>query len=100
MTAQAFTSSEYKYGFVTECETESFPKGLNELIIQMLSEKKEEPEWMFAFRKKAFRKWQEMKEPHWPNVTYPPLDYQAITYFSAPKIRPKRASLNEVDPEV
>jgi Fe-S cluster assembly protein SufB len=100
MTSQTFASTEYKYGFVTEVETESFPKGLNEAIIRKLSTKKEEPEWLLEFRLKAFRKWQEMKAPSWANVKHPPIDFQEITYFSAPKNLPKVTNLSEVDPEV
>lgn len=92
--------TEYKYGFVTEVETETLPKGLNESIIRAISEKKEEPEFMLEFRLNAFRKWQEMEEPRWPNVNYPPIDYQNIRYYSAPKKKPKLDSLDEVDPEV
>lgn len=101
MSAQSmFESTEYKYGFVTNVETEVLPKGLNEEIIAAISLKKEEPSWMLDFRLKAFRKWKEMTEPRWANVTYPPIDYQNISYFSAPKNRPKLNNLSEADPEV
>ncbi len=96
----AFERTEYKYGFTTSVETEAFPKGLSEEIITKLSQIKNEPAWMLDFRLKAFRKWKEMHEPKWANVTYTPLDYQSISYFSAPKKRPKLGSLSEADPEV
>lgn len=92
--------SEYKYGFVTDVEKESIPKGLNEETIRLISEKKEEPPFMLAFRLKAYQRWLESKEPKWANVHYPPVDYQDITYYSAPKKKPKLGSLDEVDPEV
>lgn len=94
------TGSEYKYGFVTEVETESLPKGLSEETIRALSAKKNEPAFMLEFRLKAYRKWLEEKEPTWPNVNYPKIDYQDITYYSAPKKKPTLNSLDEVDPEV
>lgn len=95
-----FVSNEYKYGFVTDVETESFPKGLSEAVVIALSEMKQEPSWMLDFRLKAFRKWKEMQEPLWSNVTYTPIDYQNISYFSAPKKRPKLNNLSEADPEI
>lgn len=94
------TKSEYKWGFVTEIESEIAPKGLNEDIIRLISSKKGEPEWMTEWRLKAFRYWQKMEEPKWPNVTYPPIDFQDISYYSAPKKRPQKKSLDEVDPEL
>jgi Fe-S cluster assembly protein SufB len=99
-TIEELANREYKYGFVTEVETEAIPKGLDESIIRMISAKKEEPEWLLDFRLKAFRTWQTMKEPQWHNVHYPPIDYQDIVYYSAPKKRPKLNSLDEVDPEI
>src|ERR1700722_20936038 len=93
-------ASEYRYGFVTEVETESLPKGLNEDIIRAISAKKDEPDFLLQFRLKAYRKWLEMKEPRWMNVAYPPIDYQNITYYSAPKQKTKLNSLEEADPEV
>ncbi len=93
-------NNDYKYGFVTDVETERLPKGLNEDIIRQISEKKGEPDFMLEFRLKAFEKWKTMKEPRWPNVTYPPIDYQDLSYYSAPKKKPKLNSLDEVDPEV
>lgn len=93
-------NNEYKYGFVTDVETERLPKGLNEDTIREISKKKEEPEFLLQFRLKAFEKWKTMEEPSWPNVSYPPIDYQDITYYSAPKNKPKLNSLDEVDPEI
>ncbi len=91
---------EYKYGFVTPVESDRLPKGLNEETIRRLSEIKNEPPFMLEFRLKAYRKWLTMKEPTWANVSYPAIDYQDITYYSAPKKKPKLGSLDEVDPEV
>jgi Fe-S cluster assembly protein SufB len=95
------TSQDYKYGFVTDIEAESAPPGLNEDIVRWISAKKKEPEFMLEWRLKAFRHWLTMAEPQWPNVHYPPIDYQATSYYSAPKSKkdgPK--SLDEVDPEL
>ncbi|MBI5808992.1 MAG: Fe-S cluster assembly protein SufB [Ignavibacteriales bacterium] len=94
------TSSEYKWGFVTDIESETAAKGLNENVIRMISSKKNEPEWMTEWRLKAFRYWQKMEEPKWPNVHYPKIDFQNISYYSAPKQKPKLNSLDEVDPEL
>lgn len=93
-------SSEYKYGFTTTVETDSLPKGLNEEIIRAISSKKNEPEFLLDFRLKAYRQWLEAQAPDWPNVHYPPIDFQNITYYSAPKVKPSHNSLDEVDPEV
>ncbi|MFZ0565616.1 MAG: Fe-S cluster assembly protein SufB [Chlamydiales bacterium] len=92
--------SDYKYGFVTQVEKESFPKGLNEETICRLSEKKHEPKFMLEFRLKAYKKWLESKEPHWGHHHYPAIDYQNITYYSAPKTKKKIKSLDDVDPEI
>ena len=95
------SSRDYKYGFYTDIEMDRIPKGLNEEIICLISEKKKEPEWMRDGRLKAYRHWLTMKEPHWGNFQYGPLDYQAISYYSAPKnAREGRKSLDEVDPEL
>lgn len=94
------TNSEYKYGFYTDIEAESAPPGLNEDIIRFISKKKEEPEWMLEWRLKAYETWKQMKEPHWAFVTYPPIDYQDVVYYSAPKTKPELKSLDEVDPEI
>lgn len=100
-TETAYSSgTAYKYGFVTEVETESLPKGLNEEIVRAISAKKGEPAFMLEFRLKAYRRWLEEKEPQWANVSYPKIDFQNITYYSAPKRKPKLNSLDEVDPEV
>ncbi len=93
-------SQEYKYGFTTNIEAEQAPPGLNEDIIRFISAKKEEPNWMTEWRLAAYRKWQDMKEPKWAYLSYPPIDYQSIIYYSAPK-RPKELkSLDEVDPKL
>ena len=100
-TIQELTSRQYKYGFVTEIEADSVPPGLNEEIIRLISAKKNEPEFMLEWRLRAFRHWLTMKEPRWQNVRYPPISYQDIVYYSAPK--PKGAglrSIDEVDPEL
>ena len=100
-TIQELTSRQYKYGFVTEIEADSVPPGLNEEIIRLISAKKNEPEFMLEWRLRAFRHWLTMKEPRWQNVRYPPINYQDIVYYSAPK--PKGAglrSIDEVDPEL
>lgn len=98
--AATFSHTEYKYGFVTDVESERLPKGLNEDTVRAISEKKGEPAFMLEFRLKAYRKWLEMKEPIWSNVTYTPIDYQSISYYSAPKKKPQLNSLDEVDPEI
>lgn len=90
----------YKYGFVTNVETDSLPKGLNEDIVRAIWEKKGEPEYMLDFRLKAYRKWLELSEPKWANVNYNEIDYQDICYYSAPKKTPQLNSLSDVDPEV
>ena len=100
-TIQEFVKSEYKYGFYTDVETDAAPPGLNEDIIRLISAKKKEPAFMLEWRLKAYRHWLTMKEPTWPHVHYPPIDYQKIIYYSAPKKRgegPK--SLDEVDPKL
>ena len=94
------TSSDYKWGFVTDIESETAAKGLNEDVVRMISGKKEEPERMTEWRLKAFRHWQKMEEPKWPNVDYPEIDFQNISYYSAPKQKPQLNSLDEVDPEL
>ncbi len=103
-TIQALANQEYKYGFVTEVETDSVPRGLNEDIIRMISAKKKEPEFMLEWRLRAYRHWARLEkaqaEPKWANVKYPPIDYQDIVYYSAPKPRKKLNSLEEVDPAV
>ena len=90
----------YKYGFVTDIDSENVPAGLNEDIIRLISAKKREPEFMLEWRLKAFRHWLTMKEPTWANVHYPPIDYQSIVYYAAPKQEIKLGSLEEVDPKL
>jgi Fe-S cluster assembly protein SufB len=97
---EELANKEYKFGFVTEIESDTLPKGLNENIIRQLSAKKNEPEWMTEWRLKAYRHWLKMEEPKWANVKFPPIDYQDISYYSAPKTAPKLNSLDEVDPEL
>ncbi|GMU89218.1 MAG: Fe-S cluster assembly protein SufB [Chlorobiota bacterium] len=97
---EELANQEYKYGFVTEIDSDTFKPGLNEDVIRALSEKKEEPEWMLEWRLKAYRQWLKMYEPQWPNVDYPPVDFQEISYYSAPKQKKKLNSLDEVDPEI
>ena len=92
--------SDYKYGFVTDIESDVFRKGLDEDVVRALSAKKSEPEFMLNFRLKAYRKWLTMKEPSWHNVHFPPIDYQNISYYSAPKPKKKLGGLDEVDPEI
>ncbi len=94
------TNSDYKWGFVTEIEEESFPKGLNEEIIRKISEKKGEPEWLLEWRLKAYRHWLTLEEPTWAHVKYDTPDFQDIRYYAAPKQKPKLNSLDEVDPEL
>ncbi|MCC6452324.1 MAG: Fe-S cluster assembly protein SufB [Acidobacteria bacterium] len=99
--AELLTNREYKYGFVTDIETETIPKGLSEDTIRLISAKKNEPEWMLEFRLKAYRQWLKMTEPsYWANFKYPDLDFQDITYYAAPKQKAKKASMDEVDPEL
>ncbi len=97
---EELANKEYKFGFVTDIEADTLPVGLSEDIIRQLSAKKNEPEWMTEWRLKAYRHWLTMEEPHWPNVKYPPVDYQSISYYSAPRSTPKYKSLDEVDPEL
>ena len=98
-TIEEFANQEYKYGFVSDIESDSFPKGLNEDVIRKLSKIKEEPDWLTEWRLKAYRFWLTMEEPHWANIHYNKIDYQDIIYYSAPKKKPKLSSLDEVDPE-
>jgi len=94
------TNSEYKWGFVSNIESDNAPKGLNEDIVRFISAKKNEPEWLLEYRLKAFRHWQTMTEPAWPNVTYPKVDFQDIIYYSAPKPKVQLDSLDDLDPEI
>jgi Fe-S cluster assembly protein SufB len=97
---EEFTSKEYEHGWTTNIEADSAPKGLSEDIVKFISAKKNEPEWLLEWRLKAYRQWTKMKEPRWPNVTYPPIDYQDIIYYSAPKQTAKAKSMEEIDPEL
>jgi Fe-S cluster assembly protein SufB len=98
---ETLVNKEYKYGFVTDIEADSAPKGLNEDIIRLISAKKGEPEWLLDWRLKAFRGWQKMTEPHaWPNISYSPIDYQALRYYSAPRTARPLGSLDDVDPKL
>jgi len=99
-TIEQLANTEYKYGFETTLETDSFEPGLNEDVVRRLSAIKREPEWLLEFRLKAFRAWQGMTEPRWHNLKIAPIDYQAASYYSAPKKKPELKSLDEVDPEV
>jgi Fe-S cluster assembly protein SufB len=94
------TSGEYKYGFVTDIETDVIPKGLNEDVIRLISARKEEPQWLLEFRLKAFRHWQTMKIPTWANLKIPEIDFQDIIYYAAPRQKKGPDSLSEVDPEL
>ncbi len=97
---EEIAQGEYKYGFVTNIEADNAPKGLSEDIVRFISKKKNEPEFMLAYRLKAFRHWQKMKEPTWAHVHYPEINFQDIIYYSAPKQKPVLNSLDEVDPEI
>jgi len=99
-TVKAFTDGGYKYGFVTDIETETIPPGLNEDVIRLLSAKKNEPQFLLDFRLKAYAKWLTMTEPTWPKVGYPKIDFNEIIYYAAPKQKKELASLDEVDPEL
>jgi Fe-S cluster assembly protein SufB len=90
----------YEHGFVTDIDSDTAPKGLSEDVIRLISRKKNEPEWLLEFRLKAYRNWLTMTEPKWPNVKYPRIDFQDISYYSAPRAKPKLASMDEVDPEL
>src|SRR5712692_1331158 len=101
-TVEILADRDYKYGFVTDVEADTVPRGLSEEVVRTISAKKNEPEWMLEWRLKAYNYWTKLErseaEPKWANIHYPPIDYQNIIYFSAPKSRPK--SLDEVDPEI
>jgi Fe-S cluster assembly protein SufB len=100
-TIEELANREYKYGFVTDIETDTLPRGLSEDIIRMISAKKKEPKFMLEWRLKAYRHWLTMEEPHWwPNIHYSPVDYQDIVYYSAPKPKKQLNSMDEVDPEL
>src|SRR5207248_11336008 len=97
---ESLITKDYAAGFVTDIEADTLPPGLSEEIVRTISAKKAEPEWMLDWRLKALRRWQTMPEPHWPNVKYDTIDYQNISYYSAPKKAKPLARLDEVDPEI
>src|SRR5581483_4793286 len=99
-TIEEFVNKEYKYGFVTNVETDTIPPGLSEDIVRLISEKKKEPPFMLEWRLKAYRHWLTMTEPRWQKATYPPIDYQALIYYAAPRPKKTLNSLDEVDPEL
>lgn len=94
------TQSEYKYGFVSDIEADEIPVGLSEETVRLISQKKGEPEWLLEFRLNAFEKWKNMEQPNWGHLDIPPIDYQSIIYYSAPKQKKKLNSLDEIDPEI
>ena len=97
---QSVTDEEYKYGFSSDIDTEYFPKGISEDIVRRISAYKQEPGWLLEFRLNAFRKWQQMKEPTWAHLHYPPIDYQDIIYFAVPRKKKQLRSMDEVDPKL
>src|SRR5215218_8407749 len=99
-TIEQLATKEYKYGFITDIDADTFPPGLNEDVVRAISARKQEPEWLLAWRLKAYRTWLTMTEPSWQNVHYPSIDYNAISYYSAPRKKPVLNSLDEVDPEI
>ncbi len=99
-TVREITGGEYKWGFTTPVEEETAPPGLSEEIIRMISRRKGEPEWLTEWRLEAYRRWLAMEEPHWAKVEYPPIDFQAISYFAAPRQKERPKSLDEIDPEI
>ncbi len=96
----SLVNREYQYGFVTDVEADTIPPGLSEDVIRLISTKKDEPSWLLDWRLKAYRRWLTMREPHWPNVSYEPIDYQSQSYYSAPKSVTPLQSLDDVDPEL
>ncbi len=98
-TLEALANQEYRYGFVTDVEADTVPRGLNEDVIRTISRKKGEPDFLLEWRLRAYERWRRMEEPNWAKLAYPPIDYQAISYYSAPKKKALK-SLDEVDPEV
>lgn len=97
---EEFTNKEYEFGFTTNIESDKVPKGLNEDVIRMISTRKNEPQWMLDWRLNAYRVWLKMENPEWAHVSYPKIDFQDISYYSAPKTKPKIDSLDEIDPEL
>ncbi|MBO0349104.1 Fe-S cluster assembly protein SufB [Phormidium pseudopriestleyi FRX01] len=99
-TAKTLVNQPYKYGFITDVESDTLPPGINEDVVRLISAKKEEPEFMLEFRLRAFRQWQKMADPTWAHVNYPQINYQNIIYYSAPKKKQKLNSMDEVDPAI
>lgn len=97
---QDVTQNEYKYGFVSNIESEAFLKGLSEDVVRMISAKKQEPEWLLEFRLKAYKKWLTMKMPKWAHLNIPDINYQDIIFYSEPKKKANLDSLDDVDPEI
>ena len=97
---ETLVNREYQHGFVTDIEADAIPRGLSEQTVRQISAKKDEPEWLLDWRLKAYRRWQQMSEPHWPNVSYPVIDYQDIVYYSAPRTAKPLGSLDDVDPKL
>jgi Fe-S cluster assembly protein SufB len=97
---RALEADKYKHGFVTDIEQDFAPKGLDESTVRFISGKKDEPEWMLQWRLEAFERWLTLEEPDWALLSYPPINYQDAYYYAAPRIKPKVASLDEIDPEI
>ena len=97
---EVLQDAEYKYGFVTDIDVDEVPPGLTEDTVRLISAKKNEPEWLLEWRLEAYRHWLTLEEPNWQKVEHEPIDYQSIVYYSAPKAKPKLASMDEVDPEL
>src|SRR3569623_2062268 len=97
---ETLVNREYQYGFVTDFAAETIPRGLDEKTVRLISAKKEEPQWLLDWRLKAYNRWTSMLEPHWANISYPPIDYQDVIYYSAPKPKKVLGSLDEVDPKL
>src|SRR3977135_4155173 len=96
----ALITKDYQHGFVTDIAADTIAPGLSEDVVRLISQKKGEPSWMTDWRLKAYRRWLTMKEPHWSNVRYPAIDYQALSYYSAPKTKTPLGSIDDVDPEL
>jgi Fe-S cluster assembly protein SufB len=99
-TVQDYTAKAYKYGFSTDIESDMAPKGLNEDIVRLISAKKNEPEWMTEWRLEAYRRWLTMEEPTWQKASYPPIDYQEVYFYAAPKMKERPKSLDDIDPDI
>ena len=97
---ESLVNRDYKWGFVTDIEADQIPAGLDESVVRLISAKKEEPPYLLEWRLKAYRGWLKMTEPHWPNVKYPPIDYQKMIYYAAPRTKQPLGSLDDVDPKI